>query len=134
LRPQRPLEGLRQEINRLFDDSGIGTWRSPFGSSLFDIEPFRRAKSAFTGMPAVDLTETEQAFKVAAELPGMDEKNIEVKVANAMLTIKGEKQEEKEEGKQDYYVRERSFGSFERTFKVPDGVGFGTRSVAPSEN
>ena len=122
LRPQRPLEGLRQEINRLFDDSGIGTWRSPFGSSLFDIEPFRRAKSAFTGMPAVDVTETEQAFKVVAELPGMDEKNIEVKVANGMLTIKGEKQEEKEEGKQDYYVRERSFGSFERTFKVPDGV------------
>jgi HSP20 family protein len=122
LRPQRPLEGLRQEINRLFDDSGIGTWRSPFGSSLFDIEPFRRAKSAFTGMPAVDVTETDQAFKVAAELPGMDEKNIEVKVANGMLTIKGEKQEQKEEGKQDYYVRERSFGSFERTFKVPDGV------------
>jgi HSP20 family protein len=122
LRPQRPLEGLRQEINRLFDDSGIGTWRSPFGSSLFDIEPFRRAKSAFTGMPAVDVTETERAFKVAAELPGMDEKNIEVKVANGMLTIKGEKQEEKEEEKQDYYVRERSFGSFERTFKVPDGV------------
>ena len=52
----------------------------------------------------------------------MDEKNIEVKIANGMLTIKGEKQEEKEDEKQDYYVRERSFGSFERTFQVPDGV------------
>jgi HSP20 family protein len=122
LRPRRPLEGLRQEIDRLFDDFGVGTWRSPFRSSFFDMDPFRRAKTAFSGMPAVDVTETEKGYKVVAELPGMDEKNIEVKISNGMLTIKGEKQEEKEEEKQDYYVRERSFGSFERTFQVPDGV------------
>ena len=111
LRPRRPLEGLRQEIDRLFDDFGVGTWRSPFRSSFFDMDPFRRAKAAFTGMPAVDVTETENGYKVTAELPGMDEKNIEVKIANGMLTIKGEKQ-----------LRERSFGSFERTFPIPDGV------------
>jgi HSP20 family protein len=122
LRPRRPLESLRQEIDRLFDDFGIGTWRSPFRSSFFDMDPFRRAKAAFSGMPAVDVTETEKGYKVVAELPGMDEKNIEVKIANGMLTIKGEKQEDKEEEKQDYYVRERSFGSFERTLPVPDGV------------
>ena len=122
LRPRRPLESLRQEIDQLFDDFGIGTWRSPFRSSFFDMDPFRRAKAAFSGMPAVDVTETEKGYKVTAELPGMDEKNIEVKIANGMLTIKGEKQEEKEEEKQDYYVRERSFGSFERTFQVPEGV------------
>ncbi len=122
LRPRRPLDGLRQEIDRLFDDFGIGTWRSPFRGSFFDMDPFRRAKTAFSGMPAVDVSETEKGYKVVAELPGMDEKNIEVKIASGMLTIKGEKQEEKEEEKQDYYVRERSFGSFERTFPVPDGV------------
>ena len=122
LRPRRPLESLRQEIDRLFEDFGIGTWRSPFRSSFFDVDPFRRAKAAFSGMPAVDITETVKGYNVTAELPGMDEKNIEVKIANGMLTIKGEKQEEKEEKKQDYYVRERSFGSFERTFPVPDGV------------
>jgi HSP20 family protein len=120
LRARRPSESLRQEIDRLFDDFGIGTWRSP--SSFFDMDPFRRAKAAFSGMPAVDVTETEKGYKVVAELPGMDEKNIEVKIANGRLTIKGEKQEEKEEERQDYYVRERSFGSFERTFPVPDGV------------
>jgi HSP20 family protein len=124
LRPQRPLESLRQEIDRLFEDFGVGTWPSPFRSSFFDMDPFRRAKAAFSGRPAVDVTETEKGYKVVAELPGMDEKNIEVKIANGMLTIKGEKQEEKEEEKQDYYVRERSFGSFERTFQVPDGVDF----------
>jgi HSP20 family protein len=122
LRPRRPLVSLRQEIDRLFDDFGVGSWRSPFRSSLFDMDPFRRAKAAFSGVPAVDVAETEKGYKVVAELPGMDEKNIEVKIANGMLTIKGEKQEEKQEEKQDYYIRERSFGSFERTFPVPDGV------------
>jgi HSP20 family protein len=117
------LENLRQEIDRLFEDFGVGTWPSPFRSSFFGMDPLRRAKAAFSGMPAVDVTETEKGYKVVAELPGMDEKNIEVKIANGMLTIKGEKQEKKEEEKQqDYYVRERSFGSFERTFPVPDGV------------
>ena len=52
----------------------------------------------------------------------MDEKDIEVKVVNDTLTIKGEKQEEKEEKKKDYYLRERSFGSFERSFGIPEGV------------
>ena len=52
----------------------------------------------------------------------MDEKNIEVKLANGVLSIKGEKQEEKEEKRKDYYRRERSFGSFERSFQVPEGI------------
>src|SRR5215470_12107793 len=122
LRPRGPLENLRQGIDRLFDDFGIGTWRPSFRGSFFDVDPLRRAKAAFSGMPAVDVTETEKGYKVVAELPGMDEKNIEVKIANGRLMIKGEKQEEKQEEKQDYYIRERSFGSFERTFPVPDGV------------
>jgi len=73
-------------------------------------------------MPAVDVSETDKAYEITAELPGMDEKNVEVKVANGVLSIKGEKQEEKEEKKKDYYKRERNFGSFERSFQVPDGV------------
>jgi HSP20 family protein len=52
----------------------------------------------------------------------MDEKNIEVKVANGNLTIKGEKHEEKEEKKRDYYLQERQFGSFERRFQLLEGV------------
>jgi HSP20 family protein len=122
LDPWRPLESLRREIDQLFDDFGSGTWRSPMRRSFFDMDPLRRAKAAFTGMPAVDVTETENGYEVVAELPGMDEKNIEVKVANGILTISGQKREEKEEKKKDYYVRERRFGSFERTFPVPDGV------------
>jgi len=72
--------------------------------------------------PAVDIAESEKAYELTAELPGMDEKNIEVRVANGTLIIKGEKQEEKEEKKKDYYMRERNFGSFERRFEMPEGV------------
>ena len=62
------------------------------------------------------------AGAIAAELPGLDEKNVEVKFADGMLTIKGEKREEKEEKKKDFYLSERRFGSFQRSFQVPDGV------------
>jgi HSP20 family protein len=73
-------------------------------------------------MPAVDVSETDKGYEIKAELPGMEEKNIEVKLADGVLTIKGEKQEEKETKEKDYYVQERSFGSFQRTFQVPDNV------------
>jgi len=108
----RPFENLRREVDRLFEDFDGGLWRSPF----------RRAEAAFGAMPAVDVTETDKAYEITAELPGMDEKNIDVKFANGVLTIKGEKEDEKEEKQKDYYVRERSYGSFERSFQVPDGV------------
>jgi len=117
-----PFETLRREVDRLFEDFDGGFWRSPFRRSLFDIEPFRRAETGFGAVPAVDVTETDKAYEITAELPGMDEKNLEVKLANGVLTIKGEKQEEKEEKKKDYYLRERSYGSFERNFQVPEGV------------
>ncbi len=116
----QPFESLRQEVDRLFDDFGRGFWR-PFGRSFFTEPVFKREITSLT-MPAVDVVESDKAFELTAELPGMDEKNIEVKVVNGSLTIKGEKQEEKEEKKKDYYLRERNFGSFERSFAIPDGV------------
>ncbi len=115
-----PFESLRQEIDRLFDDFGRGLWR-PFGRSFFTEPVFKRELTLPT-MPAVDVVESDKAFELTAELPGMDEKNIEVKVVNSNLIIKGEKQEEKEEKKKDYYLQERSYGSFERSFDIPDSV------------
>ena len=118
----RPFESLRRDIDRLFEDFAGGFWRSPLSRSSFDMAPFGRGEPSWTTTPAVDVTETDKAYEVTAELPGMEEKNIEVNVANGVLTIKGEKQEEKEEKKKDYYLRERSFGSFQRAFQVPEGV------------
>ena len=125
LQAWRPFEGLRREVDRLFDDFDGGFWRSPFRRSAVDVEPFWQTETALGAVPAVDVTETDKAYEITAELPGMDEKDMEVKFANGVLTIKGEKQDEKEEKKQDYYLRERSFGSFQRTFQVPDGVDTG---------
>lgn len=117
-----PFASLRREIDRLFDDFDGGVWRTPFRSSVFDVMPFWSRESKWPAAPAVDFTDTEKAYEITADLPGIDEKNVEVKVANGVLTIKGEKQEEKEEKKKDYYLRERNYGAFERAFQVPDGV------------
>lgn len=117
-----PFETLHREIDRLFDDFGRGFWRSPFRRSGFEIEPFWRGELKFVSAPAVDIAEKDNAYEITADLPGMDEKNIEVQLSNGSLTIKGEKKEEKEEKKKDFYLQERRFGSFERTFGVPDGV------------
>ena len=118
----RPFENLRREVDRLFDDFDPNFWRAPFRRSMFGIEPFWRREVSWAGVPAVDITESEKAYELTAELPGLDEKNIEVKLTNGNLTIKGEKREEKEEKKKDYYLSERHFGSFERQFRVPEGV------------
>ena len=109
----RPFENLRREMDRLFDDFGAGLWHSPFRRAL-DLGPSRRSEVT---VPAVDVSETDKAYEITAE-----EKSVEVKLANGMLTIKGEKQDEKEEKKQDYYMRERTFGSFQRSFQLPADV------------
>jgi len=119
-RTRHPFESLHREIDRLFDDFSSG-FRWPFGRSAFGAEPFWR-EVTWPTMPAVDVVETEKAYEVTADLPGMDEKNIEVKVADGVLTIKGEKQQEKEEKKKDYYLQERSFGSYQRSLELPEGV------------
>jgi len=118
----RPFEDLRREIDRLFEDFDGGFFRSPFRRSAFDVMPFWGREAAWPAAPAVDFTDTGKAYEITAELPGIDEKNVDVNVANGVLTIKGEKQDEKEEKKKDYYLRERNFGSFERAFQLPDGV------------
>jgi HSP20 family protein len=115
-----PLASLRREIDRLFDDFHLGGFRRSL--ARFDVEPFWRGVTGFGAVPAVDIAEKDKEYEVTAELPGMDEKNIDVKFADGVLTIKGEKQEEKEEKKKDFYLSERRYGSFQRSFQVPKGV------------
>ena len=70
-------------------------------------------------VPDVDVTETEKEFRLTAELPGMDEKDLEVTYVDGGLTIKGEKRVEREEQDGDSYRSERQFGAFERTIPLP---------------
>ena len=116
------LENLRQDVDRLFDDFPSVAWRSAFRRPLFDVEPFWHREWSWGTAPAVDIVEKDNAYEISAELPGMDEKNIEVKYSGGLLTIKGEKEEAKQEKKKDYHLSERRYGSFQRSFSLPDGV------------
>lgn len=119
------FENLRQEIERMFDDFRSDFGRSPFRRGRIDLEPFWRREMSWGALPAVDIVEKDNAFEIAAELPGMTDKDVEVKYANGMLTISGAKEVEKEEKKKDYHLSERRYGSFRRSFSVPEGVDAG---------
>jgi HSP20 family protein len=114
-----PFESLRRQIDRAFED--FGSWRWPFSRSAFEIEPLWR-RELRGASPAVDIVEKDKEYEITAELPGIEEKDVEVKLTNDVLTIRGEKQEHKEEKKKDYYLSERHFGSFQRAFRVPEGI------------
>jgi HSP20 family protein len=122
LQSWRPFESLQRQMDRLFDNFYSDFWQSRFRQPVFDIEPSWQRPLGWGTAPAVDIVEKDDAYDIAAELPGLDEKDIEVKLTNGKLTIKGEKQEEKEEKKKDYYLHERHFGLFERSFQVPEGI------------
>ena len=116
-----PLDALRREVDRLFDDFRPAGWRLPFRRpSAFELTWPR--PEGWQVVPAMDMVEKEDAFEITAELPGLDEENVEIKLASGNLTIKGQKKEEKEEREKEYYLSERRYGSFQRVFRLPDGV------------
>lgn len=115
-----PFESLRREIDRLFDDLRPFDWRLPSTMPGFGVP--RIARAEWQVAPAMDLVEKEDAYEITAELPGLDDKNVEIKLLNHTLTIKGEKSEEKEDKQKDYYLSERRYGSFQRSFQLPEGV------------
>lgn len=115
------LEGLRREVDRLFDDFRPFGWHLPMRRHGFEMEmPF--ATRGFAVDPAFDVVEKDREYEITAELPGIDEKNVDIRLANQLLTVRGEKSEEKEEKEKDYYLSERRYGSFQRSFQVPDGI------------
>lgn len=115
-------QSFRTEMDRLFDRFGGGGL--PSLRRMFDFEPSWRLEPTGFGItvPAVDVTEDEKAYKISAELPGMSEKDIEVAISGDMLTLKGEKRQEREEKEKNRYLSERSYGAFQRAFTLPDGV------------
>ncbi|RUV74825.1 MAG: Hsp20/alpha crystallin family protein [Mesorhizobium sp.] len=116
-----PFDSLRREIDRLFDEFHPFGRSLPATRSIFDFG-MPRLHGEWPVAPAMDLVEKEKEYEVTAELPGIDEKNVEIKLANHTLTIKGEKEEKKEEKQKDYHLSERRYGSFQRSFALPEGV------------
>lgn len=116
------LQSFRGEMDRLFDRFA-GGFGLPAFRRMFDLDPASRMESAFSfSAPAVDMTEDDKAYKITAELPGLDEKDIDVTVSGDMLTLKGEKRYEKDEQDKNCYMTERAYGSFQRSFVLPDGI------------
>jgi len=109
---------FRGEMDRLFDRFGFPSLRR-----MFDIEPSWRSASPFNfSAPAIDMSEDEKVYKISAELPGIDAKDIDVSVSGDTLVLRGEKRQEKEEKDKNYHFSERAYGSFQRSFQLPSTV------------
>jgi HSP20 family protein len=111
MRASREMEALHRDMERLFE----GLWGGPIAgqSSLV---------SHVEHMPELDVSEDDKAFQVNIELPGMEDKDVEVTLSDRILTVKGEKKEDKETKEKDYYRRERSYGTFRRSIELPGDV------------
>jgi HSP20 family protein len=113
---------FRDEIDRVFDRFA-GALSMPSLRRMFDFAPGPRIEGAFAfTMPAIDVAENDATYRITAELPGMEAKDVNVTVSGDTLTITGEKHQEKEEKAANYYLCERSFGSFQRSFSLPVGI------------
>jgi HSP20 family protein len=117
-----PFQSFRNEMDRMFDQ----LWRGfgfPTLRRTFAAEPFRPREGALAAsIPAVDVAEDEKAYHITAELPGLSDKDVEVNLSGDTLTISGEKREEREQQEKNYHFSERRYGSFRRSFAVPQGV------------
>ncbi|HIA51477.1 MAG TPA: Hsp20/alpha crystallin family protein [Candidatus Melainabacteria bacterium] len=111
-RREHPFLALQEEMNHLFEEFKGGL---PFGRNRW-FEPM----SEFSAK--VDMKDDDKVIVVSAELPGVEMKDIEVKVEDRSLVIKGEKRSEKEEKDKNYYRMERSYGSFYRLLPLPTAV------------
>ncbi|WP_416194635.1 Hsp20/alpha crystallin family protein [Pseudomonas sp. 5C2] len=117
-----PFEQLRRQFDHLFQDFNNLPSLLSSRRSGFDLDPLFSGDFVGLQSPAVDIVENEKDFEITAEVPGVDEKNLTVKVVNGNLQIKGEKRENKEDKSGSYHLTERRYGYFERTFSLPKGV------------
>ena len=111
-RPRDIFSAMRSEMDRMFERFEHGFPRLP----LF------RGDHATVMVPDLEVRENASAITVEAELPGVEEKDISVTLSNGILSIKGEKKQDKEEKTENYYLAERSYGAFERSLQLPDSV------------
>jgi HSP20 family protein len=116
------FQSLRSEMDRLFDRFTMGFGIPPL-RRMFDTAPGFHAETSFTlPTPSVDIAEEAADYKLTAELPGMSEKDIELVVSGNTLTLKGEKKGEAERKEKNYTLSERTYGSFRRSFYLPEGI------------
>lgn len=114
-----PFSAMREEMNRMFErfsSGGMGAFATPLG--------FPKTGNTGEGfvVPSIDVKENDGTLTLSAELPGLSEDEVELVVSEGLLSIKGEKRSESDEEKDNVHVRERRYGRFERSFRLPEGV------------
>jgi HSP20 family protein len=107
--PFRDIITLREKMNRLFEDAVTARGEE-------------KDMISSTWIPSVDIYESENSLVLTAEVPGVDENNIEIKIEDNTLSLKGERKFEKETSEENYHRIERSYGSFYRSFTIPRNV------------
>lgn len=120
--PRRPEEfnpfvHLHRQMNDLMERF-FHDWEAPIDSSV----PSPLAGASGFNTPAIDVTETDDELQVTADLPGMNEKDVEVELDEQALVLRGEKRMDREEKKRNWHISERSYGSFQRTIPLPSGL------------
>ena len=106
--PFRELNTLQSRLNRLFEEQSRGASEESLTAGAF--------------VPQVDVYEDEHSIQLKLEVPGIDEKDLDIKVENNVLTVSGERKFEKEEKEENFRRVERRYGSFTRTFTLPTTV------------
>ncbi len=106
--PFRELSSVRELMDRLSEDG----FNRPFGSPLWDV----------MSVPTMDLYQTADSVVVKMGLPGVKPEDIQISVANGVLTIRGEVKEEEDKREKTYHLRERRYGSFSRSISLPSNV------------
>lgn len=112
-RGSNPIVTFQDEVNKLFSDF-FGEMSFPSWGRI------STAEASFAINPAMDVSENDKEFKISAELPGMDVKDVQIQASDGYVTIKGEKKAEKKEEREGYFRQERSYGSFQRVVALPD--------------
>jgi len=108
--PFRELEDVSNRLNRIF---GRSTARAESGQEMLAVADWS---------PSIDISETDAAYLIKAEIPGVKKEDVKVTIQDGMLTIQGERKIEKEEKGKKFHRVERSYGSFVRSFRIPDNA------------
>ena len=113
---ESPMLAIQNEMYRMFEQ---------FFSEDFPFSNRLATRPGLDFFPKMDISESETEYKVSAELPGMDEKDISVELQDDVLVLRGEKKNEQEEKGKNWFRREQSYGSFHRAIELPAGVDAG---------
>lgn len=107
--PIRDMLNMQADMNRMF-------------GTLFDRDSFETSLRSSAWGPAVDISETADSYEVSAELPGLTKDDVKISYEGGVVSIRGEKKQEKEDKGKNYHRLERSYGAFERSFRLPTHI------------